>query len=510
MPVEFTLPELGENVEKGDVIRVLVSPGDVVKADQAVLELETDKATIEVPTSVGGKVSEVKVKAGDKVSVGQVVLVLDSAAAGAAAKPDEGQKAERPKGSEGVRGPRGAVSPGAGGGTPAAAKEESESASAGGASRAPEKDDKNRRAEDGPIPGRIEPTPEVRPPAPSKPASVVDIAAARQAPAPGRQDLAGSGREAPAAGRDAVAAVARATEPGAAVAAAPSVRRYARELGVNIADVSGTGPGGRIGQEDVKQFVKSALVSPGGMPGAARAKALPDFSKWGEVEVRPMSNIRRKTAEHLSVAWQAPHVTQHDQADVTALEEFRKTFGPRVEKAGGKLTVTAIVIRILASAIAKHPQFASSVDMANDAIVFKKYIHIGVAVDTPNGLLVPVIRDVDRKTITDLAVELAQLSQKARDKKLTLEEMAGGVMSVTNLGGIGGTAFTPIINQPEVAILGLSRTATAPVWKGTGFVPREMLPLSLSYDHRVIDGADAARFLRFVAEALEQPLSMHL
>ena len=493
MAVEFTLPELGENVEKGDVIRVLVSPGDVVKADQAVLELETDKATIEVPTSVAGKVSEVKVKAGDKVSVGQVVLVLDSAAAGAAAKPDEGQKAERPKGSEAERRTERAE--------PVAAQAER----SGG-----KESDRQRRAEDGPIPGRIEPTPEVRPPSPSKPASVVDIAAARQAPAPGRQDSPG-GREVPAAGRDAaLPAVARATESGAAVAAAPSVRRYARELGVNIGDVAGTGPGGRIGQEDVKQFVKSAMASPGGMAGAARARALPDFSKWGEVEVRPMSNIRRKTAEHLSVAWQAPHVTQHDQADVTALEEFRKTYGPRVEKAGGKLTVTAIVIRILASAIAKYPQFASSVDMANDAIVFKKYIHIGVAVDTPNGLLVPVIRDVDRKTITEIAVELAQLSQKARDKKLTLEEMAGGVISVTNLGGIGGTAFTPIINQPEVAILGLSRTATAPVWKGTGFVPREMLPLSLSYDHRVIDGADAARFLRFVAEALEHPLAMHL
>jgi pyruvate dehydrogenase E2 component (dihydrolipoamide acetyltransferase) len=476
MAVEFTLPELGENVEKGDVIRVLVSPGDVVKTDQAVLELETDKATIEVPTNVGGKVSEVKVKPGDKVSVGQVVLVLDSGV-----KADEGSKAERPKAPE------------------------ARSAEAAATQSA------NRRAEDAPAPGRTEPTPEVRPPAASKPASVVDIAAARQAPSAGRQEAPGSAREAPAAGREAAApAVARSTDSGAAVAAAPSVRRYARELGVNIADVSGTGPGGRIGQDDVKQFVKTTMGMPGGAPGAARARALPDFSKWGEVDVRPMSNIRRKTAEHLSAAWQAPHVTQHDQSDVTALEEFRKTYGPRVEKAGGKLTVTAVVIRILASAIAKYPQFASSVDMANDAIVFKKYIHIGVAVDTPNGLLVPVIRDVDRKTITEIAVELAQVSQKARDKKLTLEEMAGSVFSVTNLGGIGGTAFTPIINQPEVAILGLSRAGTAPVWKGTGFVPREMLPLSLSYDHRVIDGADAARFLRFVAEALEQPLTMHL
>ena len=483
MPVEFTLPELGENVEKGDVIRVLVSPGDVVKVDQAVLELETDKATIEVPSSVAGTVSEVKVKPGEKISVGQVVLVLDEAAG----KSAQGEKAQRPKGSEADES-----------GVGAAGKDQREPASAG------------RRASDAPVPGRTEPTPELRPPGPSqpsRPAPVVDIAAARQAPAPGRVDAGPSYRETPGAGRDAAAA--RATDPGPAIAAAPSVRRYARELGVNIADVSGTGPGGRIGQEDVRQFVKSTMSS-SAVPGVARGKGLPDFSKWGEVDVKPMSNIRRKTAEHLSIAWQAPHVTQHDQADVTALEEFRKTYGPRVEKAGGKLTVTAIVIKILASAIAKFPQFASSVDMANETVVYKKYLHIGVAVDTPNGLLVPVIRDVDRKTITEIAVELAALSQKARDKKLTLDEMAGGVISVTNLGGIGGSFFTPIINQPEVAILGLSRAATAPVWKGSQFVPREVLPLSLSYDHRVIDGADAARFLRFVAEALEQPLTLHL
>ncbi|HYN07459.1 MAG TPA: 2-oxo acid dehydrogenase subunit E2 [Vicinamibacterales bacterium] len=504
MPVEFTLPELGENVEKGDVIRVLVSPGDVVKADQAVLELETDKATIEVPTSVGGTVSEVKVKPGEKISVGQVVLVLD----GAPAKTASGGEAQRAV----KESAPGAVSPADGGGAPAAEKKDSESAGADIEERsaaAPA----GRRASDAPVPGRTEPVPELRPPAPSqpsRPAPVVDIAAARQGPVPGRVDAGQSHRETPTAGREATApAAARATAAGAAIAAAPSVRRYARELGVNIADVSGTGPGGRIGQDDLRQFVKSTMSS-SAVPGVARGKGLPDFSKWGEVEVKPMSNIRRKTAEHLSIAWQAPHVTQHDQADVTALEEFRKTYGPRVEKAGGKLTVTAIVIRILASAIAKFPQFASSVDMANETIVFKKYMHIGVAVDTPNGLLVPVIRDVDRKTITEIAVELAALSQKARDRKLTLDEMAGGVFSITNLGGIGGSFFTPIINQPEVAILGLSRTSTAPVWRGGQFVPREVLPLSLSYDHRVIDGADAARFLRFVAEALEQPLTMHL
>jgi pyruvate dehydrogenase E2 component (dihydrolipoamide acetyltransferase) len=237
---------------------------------------------------------------------------------------------------------------------------------------------------------------------------------------------------------------------------------------------------------------------------------LPDFSKWGEIEVRPMSNIRRTTAQHLSAAWQAPHVTQHDKADVTTLEEFRKGFGPRVEAAGGKLTVTAILVKITAAAIARYPQFASSVDMANETIIMKKYCHIGIAVDTPAGLLVPVIRDADRKGIVDVAVEISALSQKARDRKLSREEMAGGVFSITNLGGIGGTSFTPIVNRPEVAILGVSRSATEPVWRDGQFVPRLILPLSLSYDHRVIDGADAARFLRFVAEGLEMPLSMQL
>jgi pyruvate dehydrogenase E2 component (dihydrolipoamide acetyltransferase) len=303
------------------------------------------------------------------------------------------------------------------------------------------------------------------------------------------------------------------------VPAAPSVRRFARELGVEIGHVSGTGPGGRIGPEDVKHHVKAALAD-GSAGDAGPAVALPDFAKWGEVDVRPMSNIRRATAHHLGLAWRAPHVTQMDKADITALEAFRQTYGPRVEKSGGKLTVTAILIKIAAIALQRFPQFASSLDLANDSVVYKKYCHIGVAVDTPNGLLVPVIRDADRKTVTQIAADLAILSQKARDKKLGLDDMAGGVFSISNLGGIGGTGFTPIVNHPEVAILGVSRGATEPVWMpagsstglGTGgtFVPRQMLPLSLSYDHRAIDGADAARFLRFIAEGLEQPMSMYL
>jgi pyruvate dehydrogenase E2 component (dihydrolipoamide acetyltransferase) len=448
MATEFVVPELGENVEKADVGRVLVKIGDVIVKDQPVVELETDKATVEVPSSVAGKITEIKIKAGEKVKVGQVVLVVDATSNGAAAGAASA-----------------AAEPGAAaGGKPA---------------------------------GAAPPEAEAKP-AP-KPAPVVDISTARATLA-----------DAPAARAAEPASVIPARD-GIAVPAAPSVRRFARELGVDIAEVAGTGPGGRIGQDDVKTHVKTRMQTGGGASGAAyRAPALPDFSKWGAVDIKPMSNIRRKTAEHLSDAWQAPHVTQHDKADVTALEEFRKLYGARVEKAGGKLTVTAITIKVLAAAIQKYPQFASSVDMAKQSLVFKKYTHIGVAVDTPNGLLVPVLRDVDRKTITEIAADLAALSQKARDKKLGLDDMSGGVMSVTNLGGIGGTSFTPIVNVPEVAILGMSRAAIEPVWRDNAFVPRQMLPLSLSYDHRVIDGADAARFLRFVVDGLEQPLSMVL
>jgi pyruvate dehydrogenase E2 component (dihydrolipoamide acetyltransferase) len=441
MPVDFTLPELGENVEKGDVVRVLVNVGDLIEKDQPLLELETDKATIEVPSNVSGKVTAVKVKAGENVKVGQAVLTVEE---GGAAAPSE-----RPSGSDEAK------------------KENAQKAVA-------------------------EPAEPTQPAAPAKPAApVVDIATARQPQAP------------------IAAAAAPARPDGAApVPAAPSTRRYARELGVEIGDVPGTGPGGRIGQEDVKQHVRGVLTGGGGLRLASGP--LPDFSKWGEVEVKPMSNIRRKTAEHLSIAWQAPHVTHHDRVDVTALEEFRAKYGPKVEKAGGKLTVTAILIKIIGLALDRFPEFASSVDMGHETVVYKKYRHIGIAVDTPNGLLVPVLRDVDRKTLTEIAVDLATLSQKARDRKLGLDEMSGGVFSISNIGGIGGTAFTPLINQPEVAILGVSRGSIEPVWREGAFVPREMLPLSLSYDHRAIDGANAARFMRFVADALEQPLSLYV
>jgi pyruvate dehydrogenase E2 component (dihydrolipoamide acetyltransferase) len=268
---------------------------------------------------------------------------------------------------------------------------------------------------------------------------------------------------------------------------------------VDIRQVPGTGQHGRIVIDDVQAHVRAAMGG-GGATGQARpaAQPLPDFARWGEIERKPMSNIRRKTAE------------QHDKADITALDALRKQYGAQAEKAGGKLTMTAIALKVMAGALRKFPQLNSSVDPARSEIVYKKAIHIGVAVDTERGLLVPVIRDVDRKGIIELSVELSQISEKARAGKLSLEEMQGGGITITNLGGIGGTLFTPIVNWPEVAILGISRGSHEPVWTDGRFEPRLMLPLSLSYDHRVIDGADAARALRWVAEAFEQPLVLAL
>jgi pyruvate dehydrogenase E2 component (dihydrolipoamide acetyltransferase) len=233
---------------------------------------------------------------------------------------------------------------------------------------------------------------------------------------------------------------------------------------------------------------------------------LPDFSRWGTSEKVSLRGVRRKTAEHLALAWsQIPHVTQFDKADVSDLEELRKRFAPKAEKAGGKMTMTAIALKVLASALKAFPQFNASIDMASEEIIYKRYINIGVAVDTDRGLLVPVIRDVDKKNIIELAVELSAISRKARDKKLSPEDMEGGTFTITNLGGVGGTGFTPIVNHPEVAILGMSRSRVEPVWMNDKFEPRTIMPLSVSYDHRIIDGADAARFTRWIVDALEQP-----
>ena len=507
MATEFKIPELGENVTSGDVVRVLVSTGDTLAKDQPVLELETDKATIEVPSSVSGVVQEIRVKQGERVNVGQVVLTVDGAERGAEAKPAD----EAPKGEEAPK----AAGKEAKGERP---KPQSvEAATEGGLSQA-----EPGRAEEGRAPsegksadkgaaernrGSVSSKPDERfgEEAPARPADRDD--AARQKPRGEVVEISRGARQGPAAPQPA------GEEPaGAPVAAAPSVRRLARELGVDIRQVPGTGQHGRIVIDDVQAHVRAAMGG-GGATGQARpaAQPLPDFARWGEIERKPMSNIRRKTAEHLGHAWQnIPHVTQHDKADVTALDALRKQYGAQAEKAGGKLTMTAIALKVMAGALRKFPQLNSSVDPARSEIVYKKAIHIGVAVDTERGLLVPVIRDVDRKGIIELSVELSQISEKARAGKLSLEEMQGGGITITNLGGIGGTLFTPIVNWPEVAILGISRGSHEPVWTDGRFEPRLMLPLSLSYDHRVIDGADAARALRWVAEAFEQPLVLAL
>jgi pyruvate dehydrogenase E2 component (dihydrolipoamide acetyltransferase) len=471
---DFKIPELGESVKGGDVLRVLVQVGDTIAADQGVLELETDKATIEVPSSVAGTVTAIKVKEGDKVKVGQSILTIDEAsgsgaAAGFDAAIDGGLKQEVP----------GAVH-------------------ATATDKRGEVADRDARDEAG------------RPPRGGR-AEVVDISRGARASASASAAEAAP-TSAPASGSASASPSASALR--APAAAAPSVRRVARELGVDIHDVPGSGPHGRISADDViaqaKRIITGAASRVGVGPGAAGV-VLPDFSKWGEVERKPLRGVRRKTAEHLSNAWQTiPHVTQCDKADITALDGLRARFGTRVEAGGGKLTVTAIALKAVATALKVFPQFNASIDMAGEELIYKKYCHIGVAVDTDRGLLVPVIRDVDKKNIIELAADLAQAAERARMKKTTLEEMEGGCFTITNLGGIGGTYFTPIVNAPEVAILGMSRAQMEPVYVNGTFEPRSMLPLSLSYDHRVIDGADGIRFLRFLVEALEQPFVLSL
>ena len=486
MATDFTLPELGEQIEAGDVLRVLVKPGDTLAKDQAVLELETDKATIEVPSSVAGVIKDIKVKERDKVKVGQVILTVEdgAAAAGGASKP----AAVKEQAGDGGKGGEA--------GTPAAAK------STGGESR--------KKAVAEREPAEAEESPDMQP----------DVEARDRSTKPDKSGVKGeeSSVETPSRGQK-VVDISRGSRPTADTApasemppapAAPSVRRMARELGVPIDQVTGTGSDGRISIEDVKEHAKR-LVTGAARSGGVAAEPLPDFSRWGEVERQPMRAVRRKTAEHLSSAWATiPHVTQHDLADVTALEELRKRYAKQAEAAGGALTVTAIAVKVVAAAMKAFPQFNASIDMAAGELILKKFVNIGVAVDTDRGLLVPVIRDADAKNIIQISVELSQLAEKARSRKISLDEMQGGCFSISNLGGIGGTSFTPIVNAPEVAILGISRARMEPVYKDGQFVPRLMLPLSLSYDHRVIDGADGIRFLRWVVEALEQPFLLAL
>jgi pyruvate dehydrogenase E2 component (dihydrolipoamide acetyltransferase) len=443
MATEFTLPALGEGIKEGTIVNVLVKEGETVEENQPVLELETDKAVLEVPSGVSGTVKSVAAKSGGKIKIGDPIFTVEESGAqnGAAPQAEPSQPAEQPQ-------------------AQAAAQPQAEA----------------------------QPQPAAPAPTKSTPAAAAPSTPAKTEiaePAPDR-----SGRE--------------------PIPAAPSVRRFAREIGVDVYDVQGSGPGGRISEDDVKHHARGLLQSGGetrnfaSLPGAV---PLPDFSKFGETEAEPLSNVRRATANQMARSWQAPHVTQFDKADITNIEALRKKYAKEAEKQGGKLTVTAILVKVIVAALKKHPQFNASLDLAGDQIIYKKYFNIGVAVDTERGLLVPVIKNADQKGLFEIAAELGGIAERARNKKTSLDEMSGGCFTLTNLGGIGGTNFTPIINVPEVAILGVARGSYEPVWnKGKGeFEPRFMLPLSLSYDHRVIDGADGARFLRFIAEALEEP-----
>jgi pyruvate dehydrogenase E2 component (dihydrolipoamide acetyltransferase) len=443
---EFKLPELGENIAQGDLVRLMISPGAKISEGQPVMELETDKAVVEVPSSVSGVVKEIKVKEGEKVKVGQVIFTLEG---GTPAQSEAARTRTAPV--EHVSGQHGAR------------------LAFQAAIRAEGKTEEQALPPDQPQPA---------PQAFSMPVQLGKVAG---------------------------------TEHRQAIPAAPSVRRLAREVGVDIYEVKGTGPGGRISEEDVKAHAKALLAAASAAQAQPRAghlaaPQLPDFSKWGKIERVSMRGVRRKTAEHLAESWiTIPHVTQHDRADITELEQLRARFAPRAEEAGGKMTVTAIALKVCAAALKVFPQFNASIDIEKEEIIYKQYINLGVAADTDRGLLVPVIREVDKKNIVELAVELSQISKKAREKKLTPADMEGGTFTITNLGGIGGIGFTPIVNHPEVAILGISRSRIEPEWINNKFEPRLILPLSLSYDHRLIDGADAARFLRWVAEAFEQP-----
>ena len=430
--IEVKVPDIGD-FKDIPVIEVFVKAGDSVKAEDSLISLESDKATMDVPAPAAGVVKDVRLKLGDKVSEGTLILTLDTVAA-TDAKPAA---------------PAAAAAP-----TPAAA---AASPTAPTPSPAP-----------APAPAS--------PPSPSLPAAPIDDAAFKGAHA------------------------------------SPSVRKFARELGVDLAQVKGTGPNARIQQEDVQNFVKQALSGGGASGGPAGSvtgggslNLLPwpsvDFTKFGPVEAKPLSRIKKISGANLARNWvMIPHVTQFDDADITDLEAFRVQMNKENEKAGIKITMLAFLIKASVAALRKFPDFNASLDADN--LVLKKYFHIGFAADTPNGLVVPVIRNADQKGVLDIAKEMGALSAKAREGKLGPAEMQGGCFSISSLGGIGGTAFTPIINAPEVAILGVSKSTTKPVWNGKDFVPRLMVPLSLSYDHRVIDGASAARFTAYLAGLL--------
>ena len=465
MTIEYKLPDLGEDIETGDVIGVFVTAGDTVVEDQALLEIETDKAAIEIPAPSAGTIKEVHVQEGETIKVGQLLVTIED---GQVSR----KEPESKEGSDTVETEEDHIEK-------LAEKEVEEEMNADPEPEheiAEEVDKKDNEVK----------------------SEIVQKSKDRS------EDTEVSNTQ---------DSLIRKTPP-----ASPTVRRIARELGIDINLVEGAGPGGRISEEDVRNHGKGRKSKSKSKPQPPEPPAIKvresegkvSSDKWGDTDRTPMSKVRKLTAERLTAAWTAPHVTQYDKADITELEKLRKEFGPEVAKAGGKLTMTSIILKVIASALETFPQFNASVDMENGEIIYKNYYNIGVAVDTDRGLLVPVIKNANKKNITKLSVELNELSEKARSKKISVDELQGGTFTISNLGGIGGTYFSPVLNAPEVAILGISRSVIEPVYIDGGFLPRLMLPLSLSYDHRLIDGADAIRFLRWVIETLEKPFKITL
>ncbi|MCJ7552851.1 MAG: 2-oxo acid dehydrogenase subunit E2 [Ignavibacteriaceae bacterium] len=550
MATEFKLPELGENIEAADVVAVLVSEGDTVIKDQAILEIETDKATIEVPSTVEGKITNLLIKVGDKVKVGATILIVDEGKiVESKIKSESGIKKDN-KTSEVKTEPEVEYKatpitkslfkkeivdfylPELGENIEAAdvlnvlvkvgdvievdqaileietdkATIEVPSSVAGKVVEVLIKS--GDKAKVGQVIIKVE--------AADVESVETKIENKDEAKETTRQSAKKETVPIPTGERPSIQPMELDDQPPilkGAAPAAPSVRRIAREIGVDINKVPGSGSNGRISMDDVKAYSKKlheSYAKGGGTGLNIKSESLPDFTKFGVIKKTEMTNIRKKTADHLSYAWASiPHVTQFDKADITLLEKTRKELNKENEKSGTKLTVTAILVKIIVEALKEFPQFNSSIDMEKKEIIYKEYFNLGVAVDTDFGLIVPVIKNVDKKSLTEISVEMNALAEKARNKKIGLDDLQGGCFTISNLGGIGGTYFTPIVNSPEVAILGVSRGALEPVWNGFGvFEPRLLLPLSLSYDHRIIDGADAIRFLRFVVEALEQPLRL--
>lgn len=476
---EVRIPEISENVTSGKVVGVLVAPGDDIEVDAPIIEFETEKAVVEIPSPFKGRIVEILVKEGDELKVGDVIAKIDTAireeerGAPKAEAPKEARSAVAGKAAEGA-----AARKSSGEAPVARGKEEENRGASGKREKAP------------PLPERKE---------------------AEAEPLRGRKE----GRPTPGTDEKEVGEEER-SQKRVPAPASPSVRRFARELGVDIHAVRPAEAGGRITEADVKAHVKMSgakgdppdTVTPAA--GAGREPELPDFSRWGEIEARELTGVRRLTAEKLAVAWQAVvHVTQFDRADITSVLEFIAHHSERAAGQGGKLTLTAVLMKICAEGLKRFAPFNASIDMSQKQLILKKYVHIGLAVDTPRGLLVPVVRDADRKSILELAVEITDLAGRARDRKIRPEEMEGGTFTISNQGGIGGSHFTPVVFWPQAAILGVGRASTEPVYIDGELRPRQLLPLALSYDHRIADGADAARFLGWIRDSIEHPLTMH-